>query len=71
MQFISLSTAVISTLALDENSKLIFPLPLNKSRIFLFSNTYLFSKILNRLSFARSEVGLIGRFVGACIFLPL
>ena len=30
-----------------------------------------FSKILNRLSFARSEVGLIGRFVGACIFLPL
>ena len=71
IHFLLISTAVISDLYLDENSKLIFPVPQNRSNIFFSYSIYLFSKMLKRLSFALSVVGLTGKFLGAIILLPL
>jgi hypothetical protein len=56
---------------LDENSKLIFPVPANKSNILICSKLIWFFKILNNPSFAKSVVGLTGSVLGAKIFFPL
>ena len=50
---------------LEENSKLILPVPENKSRTSIELKSILLLRILNRPSLALLVVGLTGRFIKA------
>src|ERR1035437_3593845 len=66
-----LSTTTIRFAPREANSKAMLPVPENKSITSNSSKSKLLFKILNKLSFARSVVGLTGKFEGVTIGRPL
>ena len=56
---------------LDANSYPIFPVPAKSSKSLTLSKSIKLLSILNRLSFAKSVVGLTGKFFGAKMDFPL
>ena len=67
----SFSTRCTTVAPLDANSKLMLPVPENKSRTVTASKSIRFARMLNRLSRAESVVGLAVKLEGGLIFLPL
>ena len=59
-----MSTANILPASRDANSYVIFPVPAHKSKISKFCKENVFSRMLNNPSFAKSVVGLDGKFFG-------
>ena len=65
MQFMFLSIDWQRIDSLDRNSRLMDPMPANKSKTSIESIDSLFLRMLKSASFAKSVVGLVGRFLGA------
>ena len=66
-----MSTAIMFLAPLEPNSNEIFPVPVNRSSTSISSMSNQLLRILNRLSFAKSVVGLALIPLGAVILLLL